>query len=424
MRRCISVLAYAGLRPGEALALQWGDIREQTILVERAVSLGEEKDTKTAAHRTVRLLAPLAADLKQWRLRCGRPSARRLVFPSAAGTSWSQPAYQLWRRRAFRRALDGAGVEHARPYDLRHSFASLLLHEGRSVIYVARQLGHDARRTADDVRPRDGRVRGRAATRRAHRDHERAVRAHRRPRRPLEKSPSPAARSRVHLGCISLSPRPPASPRDRHNMHKCRDFVDTSGQRGQRDLDRRRSPVRARLAPLPAAPATAGRTREIVHEFLQFKAVNKFDTGMLCERWISAATRCTFPTTVATSSLRRGADAPGARLHANPRIGPADRRLPQAGRLTDEADAALRVAVVGGVIGGQFAADALRERDAEIVASKRFGGGSTTMTSSPKPAAGGDAVRTRSTMNATQRSVDRLLTTHVAASPGPNGCSR
>ena len=31
-----------------------------------------------------------------------------------------------------------------RPYDLRHSFASLLLHEGRSVIYVARQLGHGA----------------------------------------------------------------------------------------------------------------------------------------------------------------------------------------------------------------------------------------------------------------------------------------
>ena len=32
-------------------------------------------------------------------------------------------------------------------HDLRHSFASLLLHERRSVIYVARQLGHDARLT-------------------------------------------------------------------------------------------------------------------------------------------------------------------------------------------------------------------------------------------------------------------------------------
>ncbi|MCW3000849.1 MAG: site-specific integrase [Conexibacter sp.] len=40
-----------------------------------------------------------------------------------------------------------ADVEHATPYTHRHSFASLLLHEGRSVIYVARQLGHDARLT-------------------------------------------------------------------------------------------------------------------------------------------------------------------------------------------------------------------------------------------------------------------------------------
>lgn len=143
----ISVLAYAGLRPGEALALQWRDIREQTILVERAISLGEEKDTKTAAHRTVRVLQPLAVDLREWRLRSGRPSETSLIFPSATGAPWTLAAYQSWRRRAFKRAIEAAGLAHGRPYDLRHSFASLLLHEGRSVIYVARQLGHDARLT-------------------------------------------------------------------------------------------------------------------------------------------------------------------------------------------------------------------------------------------------------------------------------------
>src|SRR5262249_4744877 len=35
----VSVLAYAGLRPGEALALRWGDLGERTILVERAAAL-------------------------------------------------------------------------------------------------------------------------------------------------------------------------------------------------------------------------------------------------------------------------------------------------------------------------------------------------------------------------------------------------
>jgi integrase len=143
----LSVLAYSGLRPGEALALQWRDIREQTILVERALSLGQEKDTKTAAHRTVRLLTPLAADLREWRLRSGRPTERALVFPSRAGHPWTLSAYQNWRGRAFRSIRERAGLEHSRPYNLRHSFASLLLHEGRSVIYVARQLGHDARLT-------------------------------------------------------------------------------------------------------------------------------------------------------------------------------------------------------------------------------------------------------------------------------------
>jgi integrase len=184
----ISVLAYAGLRPGEALALQWRDVREQTILIERALSLGQEDDTKTDAHRTVRLLSPLAADLREWRLRSGRPGAQHLVFPSRSGEPWTLAAYQSWRRRAFRRALSLAHTDPSsdpmeqrcpacaaapakpcqtpagrvmkqshvarqrprvpgRPYDLRHSFASLLLHEGRSVIYVARQLGHDARLT-------------------------------------------------------------------------------------------------------------------------------------------------------------------------------------------------------------------------------------------------------------------------------------
>ncbi|MGH2918504.1 MAG: hypothetical protein ACRDLS_07905, partial [Solirubrobacteraceae bacterium] len=34
-----------------------------------------------------------------------------------------------------------------RPYDLRHTFASLLLAEGRAIHYVAEQLGHGAEQT-------------------------------------------------------------------------------------------------------------------------------------------------------------------------------------------------------------------------------------------------------------------------------------
>jgi integrase len=143
----MSVLAYAGLRPQEALGLCFGHVRERTILVERAVSLGELKDTKTRAHRTVRLLAPLQDDLRAWRRSCGRAADGALVFPGPHGRPFTKTDWDNWRVRAFDRACRAIELQGARPYDLRHSFASLLLHEGRSVMYVARQLGHDARLT-------------------------------------------------------------------------------------------------------------------------------------------------------------------------------------------------------------------------------------------------------------------------------------
>ena len=51
--------------------------------------------------------------------------------------------------KTWHKAHEAVGLAYQRPYDLRHSFASLLLHEGRSVIYVARQLGHSAKLTMD-----------------------------------------------------------------------------------------------------------------------------------------------------------------------------------------------------------------------------------------------------------------------------------
>jgi integrase len=139
----VSVLAYAGLRPGEALALTWSHVRERTILVERAVALGELKTTKTARTRTVRLLAPLAADLLEWRMGRGKPADDALVFSGRGGAVWGDDAWRYWRRRVFKPAARAAGLDAPlRPYDLRHSFVSLLLAEGANVVEIARQAGH------------------------------------------------------------------------------------------------------------------------------------------------------------------------------------------------------------------------------------------------------------------------------------------
>ena len=90
----------------------------------------------------MRLLAPLAADLSEWRIAQGRPAPDALVFPSLSGGAWSDDAWRYWRRRIFGPAARAAGLENARPYDLRHSFVSLLLAEGANVVEVARQAGH------------------------------------------------------------------------------------------------------------------------------------------------------------------------------------------------------------------------------------------------------------------------------------------
>ena len=42
-------MSYAGLRPGEALGLTFGDIGRRTIAVDKAVADGKERPTKTAS---------------------------------------------------------------------------------------------------------------------------------------------------------------------------------------------------------------------------------------------------------------------------------------------------------------------------------------------------------------------------------------
>jgi integrase len=138
----ISVLAYGGLRPQEALALRWSDVRDRTLLVERAQSDGELKRTKTGQTRTVRLLAPLASDLLEWRMASGRPASDALVFPKRDGSLWRDHDWRNWRRRTFEPTVKSTGETRIRPYDLRHAFCSLLLHEGQTVVEVARQAGH------------------------------------------------------------------------------------------------------------------------------------------------------------------------------------------------------------------------------------------------------------------------------------------
>jgi integrase len=145
----VTLLAYAGPRPQEALALPWCNVRERSLLIDRAQSDEGLKGTKTGRTRSVRLLAPLAADLAAWRLASGRPDGDELVFPTAGGELWRDHDWRNWRRRVFDPLAARVGAPGMRPYELRHAFCSLLIGEGMRVVEVARQAGHAPTMTLD-----------------------------------------------------------------------------------------------------------------------------------------------------------------------------------------------------------------------------------------------------------------------------------
>jgi hypothetical protein len=45
-------------------------------------------------------------------------------------------------KRAWHSTIKATGVRKIRPYDLRHTFASLLITAGKNPLYIARQMGH------------------------------------------------------------------------------------------------------------------------------------------------------------------------------------------------------------------------------------------------------------------------------------------
>jgi integrase len=142
-----ATLVKAGLRPGEGFALRPMDIdfKNQTLRVERAATDdGHVKDTKTHETRTVDLTSDLTLTLKRhltWlkaeALRAGSGEPEWL-FPKDDGALMDKDHAAA----VFRRTLKQAGLPHYRVYDLRHTFASLLLAEGAPITYVAAQLGH------------------------------------------------------------------------------------------------------------------------------------------------------------------------------------------------------------------------------------------------------------------------------------------
>jgi integrase len=72
------------------------------------------------------------------------------VIPRFDGRPLNETDWRNWRRRIYRPAAERAGLKMSRPYDLRHSFVSLLIWEGQTVAEVAAQAGHSVETCSGD----------------------------------------------------------------------------------------------------------------------------------------------------------------------------------------------------------------------------------------------------------------------------------
>ena len=135
-----------GLRPGELLALKWGDIdwRGCYVHVQRNLVRGRLTTPKNHQCRKVDLSRQLRAVLRLWRrqesvkcLELGVPRPE-WIFASGLGT----PLDESNVRKMFNRILDRAELHRRGPHQMRHTFASMLLQTGAPITYVSRQLGH------------------------------------------------------------------------------------------------------------------------------------------------------------------------------------------------------------------------------------------------------------------------------------------
>ena len=135
-----------GMRRGELLGLQWGDIdfSGQFTEVRRAVVRRQVTSTKTHKVRRVDMSPQLSSTLKALKeTRSLEASLKGTVMPewvflTPHGHRMTTEVLQ----KAFFACLDGAGIRRVRFHDCRHTYASLLIQQGANVKYIQQQLGH------------------------------------------------------------------------------------------------------------------------------------------------------------------------------------------------------------------------------------------------------------------------------------------
>lgn len=127
-----------GCRPSEAIGLQWRHVNAEFVIFAEPVVEGfREETTKNASIRRFPInksLSKLLESLKP--ADCNQNSP---VFTSPEGKMVRQ---ENFNRRHWQPVLDSLEIRYRKPYNTRHTFATLCLDAGVPVQQVAAWLGH------------------------------------------------------------------------------------------------------------------------------------------------------------------------------------------------------------------------------------------------------------------------------------------
>ena len=147
----IPILLFAGLRVSELLGLTWQEIdfERREIHVRFQMSRqGKRVPLKTeSGKRDVILMDEVAHRLRKHRLAAKFSADHDLVIVNGVGRTLAYPKL----RKAFASAREAARLVDVTPHTCRHTFASILIDQGRNVEFVSQQLGHSSTKTTWDL---------------------------------------------------------------------------------------------------------------------------------------------------------------------------------------------------------------------------------------------------------------------------------
>lgn len=144
MANQIKFAFWTGIRPSELIALNWSDIDfvRGFIKIRRAMtqaSKGRAETTKTASStREIKILSPALEALQAHKSSTFLQGDPVFLNP-ITGKRWTgdQQLRDVWVR-----ILKLAGVRYRRPYQTRHTYASMMVSSGEHPMWVAKQMGH------------------------------------------------------------------------------------------------------------------------------------------------------------------------------------------------------------------------------------------------------------------------------------------